>query len=106
MNRQQRRAIAKKKLTGKDIKAMEENIKVKTSKDAIDFAIMNYLACVALCLHDKLGFGHTRTCRFLRDVDNLFDSINKGYLSLDDVLKTVEEEIGITFERTKQKLGI
>ena len=39
----------------------------------------------------------------MQDVDNLFDSINKGYLSLDDVLKTVEEEIGITFERTKQK---
>lgn len=106
MNRQQRRAIVKKKLTDKDIKAMEENIKAKTSKDAIDFTIMNYIACVALCLHDKLGFGHDRTCRFMRDVDNLFDSINKGYLSLDDVLKTVEEEIGITFERTKQKFGI
>lgn len=103
MNRQQRRAIAKKKLTDKDIKAMEENIKIKTSKDAIDFAVTNYTACVALCLHDKLGFGHYRTCRFLRYVDNLFDSINKGYLSLDDVLETVEEEIGITFERTKQK---
>ena len=101
MNRRQRRAIANKKLTGKDIKAMEENIKEKTLKDAIDFAVTNYMACVALCLHDKLGFGHDRACRFMRDVDNLFDSINKGYLSLDDVLKTVEEEIGITFERTK-----
>ena len=99
MNRQQRRAIVKKKLTDKDIKIMEENVK----KELIDFTIMNYLACVALCLHDKLGFGHDRACRFMRDVDNLFDSINKGYLSLDDVLKTVEEEIGITFERTKQK---
>ncbi len=103
MNRQQRRTIAKKKLTDKDIKAMEENIKAKTLKDAIDFAIKNYMACVALCLHDKLDFGHVRACRFMRDVDNLFDSINKGYLSLDDVLKTVKEEIGITFERTKQK---
>lgn len=103
MNRQQRRAIVKKKLTDKDIKAMEKNIKVKTSKDVIDFAITNYMACVALCLHDKLGFGHDRACRFMKDVDDMFDSINKGYLSLDDVLKTVEEEIGITLERTKQK---
>ena len=103
MNRQQRRTIAKKKLTDKDIKAIEENIKAKTLKDAIDFAVKNYMACVALCLHDKLGFGHDRTCRFMRDVDNLFDSINKGYLSLDDVLKTVKEEIGIMFERKKQK---
>lgn len=99
MNRKQRRTIAKKKLTDKDIKKMEKSI----AKDSIDFTIMNYLACVALCLHDKLGFGHNRACRFMQDVDNLFDSINKGYLSLDDVLKTVEEEIGITFERTKQK---
>ena len=99
MNRKQRRTIVKKKLTDKDIKVMEENVK----KESIDFTIMNYVACVALCLHDKLGFGHDRACRFLQDVDNLFDSINKGYLSLDDVLKTIEEEIGITFERTKQK---
>lgn len=99
MNRKQRRTIAKKKLTDKDIKKMEKSI----AKDSIDFTIMNYLACVALCLHDKLGFGHDRACRFMQDVDNLFDSINKGYLSLDDVLKTVEEEIGITFERMKQK---
>lgn len=104
MNRQQRRAIAKKKLTDKDIKALEENIRVKTLKDAIDFAVKNYMACVALCLHDKLGFGHIRVCRFMQDVDNLFDSINKGYLSLDDVLETVEEEIGITFERTNKIL--
>ena len=99
MNRKQRRAIAKKKLTDKDVKKMEESV----AKDSIDFTIMNYVACVALCLHDKLGFGHDRAYRFMQDVDNLFDSINKGYLSLDDVLKTVEEEIGITFERTKQK---
>ena len=99
MNRQQRRAIVKKKLTDKDIKAMEE----KATKDAIDFAVTSYLACVALCLHDKLGFGHNRAIRFMKHVDNLFDSINQGYLSLDDVLKTVKEEIGITFERTKQK---
>ena len=91
MNRKQRRTIVKKKLTDKDIKKMEDNAK----RDSIDFAIMNYFACVALCLHDKLGFGHDRACRFLQDVDNLFDSINKGYLSLDDVLKTIEEEIGI-----------
>ena len=98
MNRKQRRTIVKKKLTDKDIKKVEESV----AKDSIDFTIMNYVACVALCLHDKLGFGHDRACRFMQDVDNLFDSINKGYLSLDDVLKTIEEEIGITFERTKQ----
>lgn len=39
--------------------------------------------------------GKVRAQRFMRDVDEMFDSINKGYLRLDDVLETVEKELGI-----------
>lgn len=34
----------------------------------------------------------------MKDVDELFDSINQGYLSLDDVIQTVEEELNITIK--------
>ncbi len=61
----------------------------------MDYVVKQYSAVMALCLHDKLGFGKVRAQRFMREVDKVFDSINKGYLSLDDVLETVEKELGI-----------
>lgn len=61
----------------------------------MDYVVKQYSAVMALCLHDKLGFGKVRAQRFMQDVDEMFDSINKGYLSLDDVLETVEKELGI-----------
>ena len=64
----------------------------------MDYIVKQYSAVVALCLHDRLGFGKVRAQRFMREVDDVFDSINRGYLSLDDVLETVEEELGILIE--------
>ena len=32
----------------------------------------------------------------MQKVDHVFTSINEGYLSLDDVIETVQEELGIT----------
>ena len=51
-----------------------------------------------LCLKDKLGFGPVRAQRFMNNVEELFDSINQGYLSLDDVIQTVEEELNISIK--------
>lgn len=61
----------------------------------IGYVVNQYSAVLALCLHDKLGFGKVRAQRFMREVEEMFDSINKGYLSLDDVIETVEKELGI-----------
>ena len=36
-----------------------------------------------------------RAQRFMNNVEELFDPINQGYLSLDDVMQTVEEELNI-----------
>lgn len=91
MNRKQRRAISKQNLTHKDLKVIQEI----ESKNAIAYTVRQYSAAVALCLHDKLGFGKVRAQRFMQDVEELFDSINQDYLSLDDVLETVKNELGI-----------
>lgn len=91
MNRKQRRALAKQNLTHKDLKVIQDH----EAKAATASAVHYYSAAVALCLHDKLGFGKIRAQRFMKDVEELFDSINQGYLTLEDVLKTVEEELGI-----------
>ncbi len=91
MNREQRRKAAKKKLTHKDLKVITE----QEAYNAVGFTVKQYSAAVMLCLKDKLGFGPVRAQRFMNNVEELFDSINQGYLSLDDVIQTVEEELNI-----------
>ena len=94
MNREQRRKAAKKSLTHKDLKVITE----QEAYNTLQFTVKQYSAAVMLCLRDKLGFGPVRAQRFMKDVDELFDSINQGYLSLDDIIRTVEEELNISIK--------
>ena len=83
MTRQQRRKLERKGIDRAELSRI------------VDYVVKYHSAVVALCLHDKLGFGKVRAQRFMHEVDQVFDSINKGYLSLDDVVETVEKELGI-----------
>lgn len=94
MNRQQRRKLTKQRLSNEDLKVLHDTI----AKDVIDDAVTNYSAAMALCLHEKLGFGRDRTIRFMSHVEELFQKINEGHLSLDDVLRTIDEKLKIKFE--------
>lgn len=62
---------------------------------AINKTVEDYSAALLLCLHDKLGFGPVRAQRFATDVQEIFDSILKGYLSIDDIKQTIKDELGI-----------
>ena len=84
MTRQERRRLERKGIDKTELSRI------------IDYVVKQYSAVLALCLHDKLGFGKVRAQRFMREVDRVFESINEGYLSLDDVIETVEKELGIT----------
>lgn len=54
-----------------------------------------------MVLRDKFGFGTTRMNRFKDYINDLADSIEKDYLTVDDVINTIREETGIdlNFER-------
>lgn len=94
MNRAERRRLAKHKLTHKDLKFLE----LKAADKAIDYSAKMYSMALALTLHDKLGFGKKRCQRFIAQVHEKFKDIESGYLSLEDVVKTVEEELDIHWE--------
>ena len=93
LNRSTRRRLER---NGVVIKELESIIEERT-RDAIDYTVKQYSAVLALCLRDKLGFGKIRTRRFLQDVNEVFDSIIKGYLTLDDVIETVKQELDLEF---------
>lgn len=75
-----------------------EAIKMKASEQA--FILM--LGLPVMVLHDKWGWRRRhRLPRFMDQVLELYDSFDKGLISLTDIIKTVEEETGIRLERTE-----
>jgi hypothetical protein len=91
LNRATRRRLERNGVVVKELESIIE----KRTRDAIEYTVRQYSAVVALCLRDKLGFGKKRAQRFMKAIDTMFGDITAGYLTLDDVIETVEEELGI-----------
>lgn len=91
MNRAERRRLQKKGVTAKDLKMIEE----ASAKDAINYTTNAMMAVFAICLREKWGWGHVRLKRLLEQVDDVFDSINKNCVTIEDIKKTILEETGI-----------
>jgi hypothetical protein len=64
----------------------------KAKKDATNEAIRITLALVLTCLRDKEGWGKVRIKRLWDEIESLSDSIRMRYVSLDDLLKVLEED--------------
>ena len=80
-----------------NIKAADvQKIKQDASKEAADKAFLLMLGLPVMVLHDKFGFGPVRCERFTDAVLELYDSFEKGYVSLEDIHLTLKEETGIT----------
>ena len=92
MTRAERRRLSKGKI---NMDELQEIINDRVM-EAIAYTVRQYSAVVALCLRDKLGFGKTRAQRFMKEVDTMFGDVMAGYLTLDDVIETVEKELDIT----------
>ena len=105
MNRAERRKAAKAGLPVKkepvvNIKAADvQKMKQDASKEAADKAFLLMLGLAVMVLHVKFGFGPVRCERFTVAVLDLYDSFEKGYVTLDDIHGTLKEECGITIER-------
>ena len=91
MNRAERRKLQKKDITAKDLKMIEE----ASAKDVINYATDAMIASFAICLHDKWGWGKVRLKRLLDQVNETFDCIDKNYVTIEDIKKTIFEETGI-----------
>ena len=50
-----------------------------------------------LVLRDKFGFGKKRLKRFSKEYLEVINAYNKDYLDFDDVVKMIEEEVGIDY---------
>lgn len=69
----------------------------KAKKEAMDIAITFAWAILFTALRDKEGFGYIRLRRVWDEVNYISDSIDKGYVKLDDLVNELAE-YGITLE--------
>lgn len=70
----------------------------KAKKQAQSEAVKYAWAIMFSVMRDKEGWGIVRLKRLWDEVEDLSDSIGKGYVSVQDLLETLEEEIGAVLE--------
>lgn len=78
-----------------------EAIKRQAAKDAVQEVMELTLGLPCMVLKDKFGFGKIRLKRFIDRLLELYDSYDKGYLSLEDVRNVLKEEGGIVLRLKK-----
>jgi len=88
MNREKFREITK------DKKALEAFLTLY-GLEVVRQTAKEYSAVVALSLRDELDFGRKRSVKFLEGVNERFGDIKAGRLSIEDIVETLDDEIGV-----------
>ena len=94
MNRAERRRAARKGITAKDLHAIMREEGLRATRYAVDA----YSVAVAMVLYDKLHFDKNKIIKTLKQIEDLFDSVNKDYLTIEDMKTVLSEELGIEFK--------
>lgn len=71
---------------------------LKAKKEAQNTAISITWAIFFSVMRDKEGYGKTRLQRLWKEVEELSDSISKGYVNVQDLMDALEEEAGIVLK--------
>ncbi|WP_288961787.1 hypothetical protein [uncultured Peptoniphilus sp.] len=67
----------------------------KGKQDSIERATQLSMAVPIMVLRDEFGFGKKRIEKFVDAYMELYNAIDEGYLNLDDIIKTVNEETNV-----------
>ena len=84
----------KKKKNPRNIPASQADI-IKAKREAQNTAINYAWAIFFTVLRDKEGYGKQRLARVWKEVNELSDSISKGYVNIKDLMRTLDEEANI-----------
>lgn len=107
MNRAQRRATkSPKEPTYTLTRSQIQEIKKECTAEAADTAFKLMLCIPTMVIHDKFRYIMKKEGRletFLDFVMDLYDSYNRGLLTLDDMEQCLKEETGITFDDIKKR---
>ena len=97
MSKQKRKKVPTHRLpvTQQDVK--------RAKRDATDFACTYVWAVMFTIMRDKFGWGPIRLKRLWDEVIKMSGSIREGYVKVDDLVKVLDEEAGITIESTRRE---
>lgn len=89
-------AKAKKRKINPNRKNVTEADLKRAKNEALNEAVGIVWAIFFTVMRDKEGWGAKRLCRLWDNVNELSDSIAKGYVSVTDLKKALEDEAGFT----------
>lgn len=92
-NREQRRKLPKQQRVPSS-ESFHQELRAERKKTA-DFVVQAYTAAMLMVLRDKFGFGHERASKALWAVQQAFDSVQTGHVSVDDWWDIIEAELQI-----------
>lgn len=75
----------------KEIRKMKADARAEGLKEALQITSMIPM----IVLRDEYGFGKTRMNRYLDRYQNTLDAYFRDYLTLEDIVKVMQEEIKI-----------
>ena len=112
MGRAELRRKSREKIKSQKIYNYTEEDLRRIKNNMVEMVASEFLEAVfgisVMVLHDKFGQlmkkdvgGKCREERFFDYCIDLYDSSEKGYLTLDDIRSTLEEECGTRFRRKK-----
>lgn len=99
--RQKQKSTAVYTLTAEQIEA----IKREAIGEAVDTAFVLMMGLPVMVLHDKfdrIWKKEHRLENFIDEVFKLYDSFDKGYITLDDVHQALKDEAGVEIRKTRK----
>ena len=70
----------------------------KIKRNAVYNSTRVILIALASVLTDKYGYGRQKAHQVIRSIEDRADSINKGYIKLDDLEEVLRDEYGIVIQ--------
>lgn len=99
MNRAERRRLKRSQESGNATYTLKNEdvtrIKQDAAQEAINKAFILMLDLLMIVLRDKYGWDKKRLSDFIDHVLEQYDSFNKNFITLDDLLNTIEKETGV-----------
>lgn len=74
----------------------------RAKKDATGEAVSYAWAIMFTVLRDKFGYGPVRLNRIWDEVNKLSDSIIRGYVNVNDLIRTLKDEAGIVLVNSNE----
>lgn len=90
--------------TLEQIENMMRKAKEEAVREAVNELIELMLGLPTMIHHDKHGWGKKRCSQFVDDVMNLYDSYEKGYITLEDVREALWDEADTRVQRVDKSV--